>query len=283
MITEKAYAKINLTLNITGKRDDGYHTLDTVMQTVSLYDTVTVGTAEQGVITVGCDRVFIPGSKNIAHKAAAAFFAALKLSGGARIVINKTIPVRGGFGGGSADAAAVLRCLNKLYKTGLSGDTLREIALPLGADVPFLIEGGTCHCKGIGEIMTPVKTTENAAYCVCASGKGASTARMFGEIDKHNISVTDSIKMLEALSSGDIRGVVASLHNDFMPICRKIFPSVSFLEGELYKNGALGVSLTGSGTGVFGVFESFDAAQTAADTIGKHAFAKAVTPINRTS
>ena len=277
MITERAYAKINLTLNITGKRADGYHTLDTVMQTVSLYDTVSV--VKRSDINVTCGR--IPGKGNIAYKAAEAFFAHVGLTGGAGITINKVIPVRGGFGGGSADAAAVLRGLNRLYKTGLSNKTLREIALTLGADVPFLIEGGTCLCTGIGEIIEPLKISDaakSAAYCVCASGAGASTVRMFGEIDKHNITVSDSSEMLKSLAVNDVSGIASSLHNDFMPACRNLFPSVTTLEAELTGNGALGTSLTGSGSGVFGVFDSYEKAEKAAQSIKKHAFARAAVP-----
>jgi len=278
VITEKAYAKINLTLNITGKRADGYHTLDTIMQTVSLYDTVFA--VKRPDITVTCGR--IPGRGNIACKAAEAFFAHTGLAGGAEIIIKKVIPVRGGFGGGSADAAAVLRGLNRLYKTGLSYRELREIAVSLGADVPFLIEGGTCLCTGIGDIIEPIKAfniTGSAAYCVCAAGIGASTVRMFREIDKHNISVSDSEKMLKSLAANDIFAIAANLHNDFMPVCRELFPEISALEKELADNGALGISLTGSGSGVFGMFDSYEKAEKAAESIRKHAFAKAAVPV----
>lgn len=276
MIFEKAYAKINLTLNITGRREDGYHTLDTVMQTVSLYDTVKVEKSD--VITVSCGK--LSGRENIAYKAAEAFFNAAGINGGADISIRKSIPVCGGFGGGSADAAAVLRALNKLYKTGFSDEVLRKIALALGADVPFLIGGGTCLCTGIGEILQPVKPADGVFYCVCAAGSGASTRKMFAEIDKHNISGCDSEKMIKSLADGNISGIASCLHNDFENVCRAFCPRVTETEARLLELGALGASLTGSGNGVFGVFDSQEKAEAAAKEIGKSAFARAAVNVN---
>lgn len=277
MIIRKAYAKINLTLNITGRREDGYHTLDTIMQTVSLWDVVKIEKA--GGISVECGN--LSGRENIACKAAEAFFAHTGKTGGTRITIEKKIPAGGGLGGGSADAASVLRGLNILYNANLSNDGLRQIAAALGADVPFLIEGGTAYCTGIGEKISPVKfSNPSLAYCVCYPGVSASTRVMFEEIDKHNIQKCDSQKMLEALKRNDISGITASLHNDFLPVCRELIPQVGELEKLLYENNALGVSLSGSGSSLFGVFDSFEKAKQAEENIKAYAFARAVTTVN---
>jgi 4-diphosphocytidyl-2-C-methyl-D-erythritol kinase len=278
MITLKAYAKINLTLNITGRRDDGYHTLDTVMQTVSLHDVVRISKSDD--ISVECG--VLSGKDNIAYKTAAAFFGHTGISGGAKIEIEKHIPVCGGFGGGSADGAAVLRGLNILYNTNLPADTLRALSKSIGADLPFLIEGGTARCAGIGEIITPVKfNIPSLAYCLCAPDVGVSTKEMFKEADKHNLPHGNSGKMLDALEIGNASDIASCLHNDFFPVCKALFPKVGELEKKLYQNGALGVSLTGSGTGLFGVFESLEKAIQAENNIKNHTFAVAATPISR--
>ncbi len=272
MLTEHAYAKINLTLNITGRRSDGYHTLDTVMQTISLCDTLTLEKADG--INVECGE--LSGEDNICHKAAGLFFEKTGIHGGADIVISKHIPVCGGFGGGSADAAAALRGLNRLYGSPLDADELRSLALSLGADVPFLVCGGCDRCTGIGEILSPVKTEGTFYYCVSAAHTGASTKAMFAEIDKHNIGGCGSEEMVEALEKSDVYGIASSLHNDFDAVCCAICPECEEIKTRLLSLGALGTMLTGSGTGVFGVFETKEKADFAAKSLEEKYFAASV-------
>ena len=274
MITEKAYAKINLSLDITGKLPDGYHSLETVMQTVTLYDDVTV--RKSGGISVSCGE--LSGENNLAFKAAKAFFAHTGIAGGAEINITKRIPVCGGFGGGSADAAAVLRALDTLYGTALCHDTLCAIALTLGADVPFLIRGGTALCTGKGELMTPVECRAPLYYCLCAPHEGASTAEMFARADGLGIYGRHGVSMADALRSGDVNAVAYLLHNDFTDICASFCPSTVFLRAALTGCGALASSLTGSGSGCFGVFADLLCAENAARVIGAECFACAAAP-----
>lgn len=272
MLTEYAYAKINLTLNITGRRSDGYHTLDTVMQTISLCDTLTLEKADG--ITVECGD--LSGEDNICRKAARLFFEKTGLCGGVNIVINKRIPVCGGFGGGSADAAAALRGLNRLYASPLDAEELHSLALSLGADVPFLVDGGCDRCTGIGEILSPVMTEGTFYYCVSAAHTGASTKAMFAEIDKHNIGGGGSEDMVKALEKSDVYGISASLHNDFDSVCCAICPECEEIKNVLLSLGALGTMLTGSGTGVFGVFETKEKADFAAKSLEGKYFASSV-------
>ena len=163
----KAAAKINLSLSVTGRREDGYHNIDTVMQSVSLYDVLTVIKADK--ITVECGEM--SGEKNIAFKAARLFFEHIETDGGAFIQIEKNIPEEAGLGGGSADAAAVLAGLDRIYNTGLSYETLKALAVRLGADVPFMLRGGTARATGIGEVLEPLPALWDCFFIIAKKRK----------------------------------------------------------------------------------------------------------------
>ncbi len=250
-----AKAKINLYLDVTGKRADGYHLLETVMHTVSLCDTVTLTKTGRSGIEISCSDPLIPcNEKNIAYKCAAAFFDKTGISsGGFSIDIIKRIPSQAGMGGGSADGAAVLTGLDRLFETGLSEGELISIGARIGADIPFCIKGGCGYCTGIGEIIEPLP-----AICGCVligKGKaGISTAEAFGKIDSLGSGIGISgIKQ--------IFGNVSSL-TDIAPFCRNIFDDVTSLEEVtnikriMTENGAVCSAMTGSGSAVFGLFES---------------------------
>lgn len=250
-----AKAKINLYLDVTGKRADGYHLLETVMHTISLCDTVTLTKTGRSGIEISCSDPLIPcNEKNIAYKCAAAFFDKTGIScGGVSIDIIKRIPSQAGMGGGSADGAAVLTGLDRLFETRLSEGELISIGARIGADVPFCIKGGCGYCTGIGEIIEPLP-----AMCGCVLiGKGQagiSTAEAFGKIDSLGIGIgITGIKK--------IFGNVSSL-TDIAPFCRNIFDDVTSLEEVtdikriMKENGAVCSAMTGSGSAVFGLFES---------------------------
>lgn len=250
-----AKAKINLYLDVTGKRADGYHLLETVMHTVSLCDTVTLTKTGSSGIEISCSDPLIPcNEKNIAYKCAAAFFDKTGISSrGVSIDIIKRIPSQAGMGGGSADGAAVLTGLNRLFETGLSESELLSIGARIGADIPFCIKGGCGYCTGIGEVIEPLP-----AICGCVLiGKGQagiSTAEAFGKIDSlgSGIGIT-GIKQI----FGNV-----SLLTDIAPFCRNIFDDVTSLEEVtdikriMTENGAVCSAMTGSGSAVFGLFES---------------------------
>lgn len=250
-----AKAKINLYLDVTGKRADGYHLLETVMHTVSLCDTVTLTKTGRSGIEISCSDPLIPcNEKNIAYKCAAAFFDKTGInSGGVSIGIIKRIPSQAGMGGGSADGAAVLTGLDRLFETGLSEGELISIGARIGADIPFCIKGGCGYCTGIGEIIEPLP-----AICGCVLiGKGQagiSTAEAFGKIDSLGSGIgIPGIKK--------IFGNVSSL-TDIASYCRNIFDDVTSLEEVtdikriMKENGAVCSAMTGSGSAVFGLFES---------------------------
>lgn len=261
-----AKAKINLYLDVTGKRADGYHLLETVMHTVSLCDTVTLTKTGRSGIEISCSDPLIPcNEKNIAYKCAAAFFDKTGISSrGVSIDIIKRIPSQAGMGGGSADGAAVLTGLDRLFETGLSEGELISIGAKIGADIPFCIKGGCGYCTGIGEIIEPLPAIGGCV--LIGKGKaGISTAEAFDKIDSLGSGIgIPGIKK--------IFGNVSSL-TDIAPFCRNIFDDVTSLEEVtdikriMTENGAVCSAMTGSGSAVFGLFESENVASKAQEVL----------------
>lgn len=263
-----AYAKLNLSLDITGKREDGFHTLDTVMQSISLCDRVTLTPTEEPGIRLRTNRSYLPADKkNTAFRAASLFFESCGLQNeGLEISIQKKIPTRAGMGGGSADAAAVLLGLNRLYQAGLSLSALLELGKEIGADVPFCLHGGACRCTGIGEILEPVPPLPSCFLVICKPPAGMSTPRAFALLDTLPPARTCSTaKMVAALEAGDLRQVGKSLSNRFDEAMRLM--QVREIKKILLSAGALGAMMTGSGSAVYGIFESEDAAKGAGELL----------------
>ncbi len=260
----KAYAKINLTLDVTGKREDGFHTLDTVMQSISLSDDVTLEqTAEPGV-RMRCSKGYLPvNEKNTAYRAACLFFERCGIrSAGLVIDIQKRIPTRAGMGGGSADAAAVLRGLNELYGAGLKLPQLMELGEKIGADVPFCVHGGTCRCTGTGEILEPMPPLPACFLAVCKPPVGISTPRAYALLDSRPMSrVFSTPKMVTALETGDLRQIGKCLSNRFDQVMGLM--QVRDVKKVMLAAGALGAMMTGSGSAVFGIFKTEAAARNA--------------------
>lgn len=253
-----APAKINLSLDIIGRRSDGYHTLNMVMQSISLCDTVSVERTEKNFIEVMCNEEDVPcGADNTIHRAATAFFEAMKLSpeSGLLFRIEKHIPRQAGLGGGSSDAAAALRLLDSLYHTGLSKVELREIGLSAGADVPFCVEGGTALVRGIGDIIDPVAPMRDCSIVVCRPDVGISTKEAYDAYDhKRAVTVPHTPAVLSALKAGNLPFLGASLGNAFQDSYTPT--EISKIEAEMLHFGAAGACMTGSGSAVFGLFES---------------------------
>ena len=255
-MVERAYAKINLTLEVVGKRDDGYHNIRSIMQTVSLCDYITVKKDESDAIIIKPDQCNIPTDKrNLVYKACESFFRAAGIKGGAIIEIKKHIPVAAGLAGGSSDAAATLRALNRLYKTGFSEDMLRKIGAIFGADVPYCISGGTALCEGIGDIITPLKPLPRMDLVISIGGEGMSTPAMYAKFDDNMQQNTiDTDGMLDAINKSDARGIAARLGNTFERICCEKRSFIIKIKSIMIQNGALGAVMSGSGPSVFGFF-----------------------------
>ncbi|WP_283607158.1 4-(cytidine 5'-diphospho)-2-C-methyl-D-erythritol kinase [Faecalispora anaeroviscerum] len=250
-----AAAKLNLTLDILGRRPDGYHLLDMVMQTVSIYDTLLLTPTQHPGVDLLCDRAGIPcGEENTVRKAARLFFQQAGIRGGGlRIQILKRIPDQAGMGGGSADAAAVLRTMNRMYHAGFTMDELCKLGLKVGADVPFCLRGGTMRAEGIGEILTHLTPMPQCFFVVCKPSVGVSTAAAFAQADRDGASYPRfTPAMTEALAAGELPRVAGGLGNSFtlaLPL-----PQIEELRQTMLRRGALGACMTGSGSAVFGIF-----------------------------
>ena len=277
-ITVKAPAKINLTLHITGKLANGYHTLKSVMQSISLCDELTVSLNESGIINVTCSDPTIPvGSGNIAYKAAEAFFSAVKISGyGADIHIEKNIPSQAGLGGGSADGAAVFYALNQLCGEAFTKEKLCEIAASVGADIPFCIKGGTVLCEGIGEIMTDVPPLPDCFIVIGKGDEGISTKEAYEKIDCSPNAADCDFDV--SIFSGDIRKIASHCSNAFS----KVSPvdDIRRIRGLMLGCGALCSVMSGSGSAVFGIFTDLSEASQAQAILEEDGYySKTCTPL----
>ena len=280
---EKAYAKVNLTLQVGSRCPDGYHAVMSVMQRISLWDTVTVerGTGRD---TLLCS---VPVTENVddnlCMKAARAFFAETGTkSDGVTITLEKHIPVQAGLGGGSTDAAAYLRGMDRLYGMGLGREGLRVLAAELGADVPFCIDGGAAAAAGIGEKLTPVESHLPLWLVITKPKAGCSTPAMYRRIDEMGESLRQRFTTQEAakaLEKGDLAGLCGSLYNVFEEVTA--LPDLSEIRQELRQSGALAAMMTGSGSAVFGIFPEEAAAKAAAEKMAESRWAVCCRGIER--
>ncbi len=258
---EGAFAKINLTLDVLGKRDDGYHDLKSVMQTVSIRDDIEIDVGTGKPWTLSCDKDFIPtDEKNLAWKAAKVFFDAInKDPDGIAIRITKRIPCEAGLGGGSADAAAVLRALNRHYDNPFSILALAELGSMVGSDVPFCTLCGTALVEGRGERLRKLPDMPDTFFVVCKPDFSISTPELYNKLDNSVISRRpDHSAMESALLAGDIGKVAENLVNVFDPIVTKDHLELNYIKSIFNSYGAFGYQMTGSGSAVFALVPSFE-------------------------
>lgn len=258
----KSYAKINITLDVLRKRSDGYHDLKTVMQTVSLHDIVTIAPKPSG-ISLGCNLSFLPTDEsNLAYKAAAAFFNISGISGGADIFISKRIPVAAGLAGGSGNAAAVLKGLNKIYGEIFSSEKLREIGLMIGSDVPYCFEGGTMLAEGRGEILTPLPPMKETYFVLATPHLSVSTKRIFSKLNAESLSEhPDTEGVINALRTGNLNETAIRMYNVLETVMRH--PVIKKLKGQMIDLRAMGTVMSGSGPTVIGIFKNEESAKNA--------------------
>jgi 4-diphosphocytidyl-2-C-methyl-D-erythritol kinase len=263
-----AAAKINLMLDILARLDNGYHSLFMLMQSVDLYDTVTVETEDSGAITITSDEEGIPCDKrNIAYKAAQAFFDSTGVRNkGIRIHLEKRIPFEAGMAGGSADGAAVIAALNDIYETGLSQQELCRIGLKVGADVPFCLTGGTCLAQNVGEILSPLPSLDECYIVLAKPERGVSTKEAFAAFDTAtNIRHLDTCGMLYAASEGNFAEICKRTKNVFEQLIE--VPERVPIKSTLNRHGALAACMSGSGPTVYGIFDDESKAQSAASAL----------------
>ena len=266
-LTLHAYAKINLTLDVTGRRDDGYHFIESILQSVSLADTVTLCRTDSSGITVVCRDPNVPDDQtNTAYRAAAVFLQETGLPGGIRIQIEKVIPSQAGLAGGSADAAAVLWGMDRLWDTGLAAERLAKLGLQVGADVPFCLQGGTGLAEGIGEILTPLPALPDCWIVLCKPACGVSTKEAYRTIDSIPIlRRPDTSAMLRAIRQGDWACIPSQTGNLFQTALR--IPEVEEIVASMRRYGAENACMSGSGPTVFGLFSQPELAYACRDAL----------------
>lgn len=282
-----AYAKINLFLDITGRRENGYHEIDGVMQTIDLWDEIILTVDNGEGIEVVCDSTFAPGGKeNIVYRAAEKYLHENNIEAAVKIELTKNIPSPAGMGGGSADAAAVLRGLNEVFRK-MSTEELENVALTIGSDVPFCISGGTQRVRGVGEVLDKLPDLCDCFIVVGCGKDEMPTPAAYKALDERYGN-------FEGENSGgtyDFSGFEASLENcDFSDKMYNIFecvtvekcPSTAKIKGILVEKGALGTLMSGSGPSVFGVFADGSNAVAAKEALTKEGFfAKVCRPVGR--
>ena len=258
---EGAFAKLNLTLDVLGKRPDGYHDLKTVMQAISIRDDVEIDIGTGKEWSLECSAPDIPTDRrNLAWKAAEVFFNALgKDPEGLAIRITKRIPSGAGLGGGSADAAAVLRALNKHYGSPLSVLALAELGAQVGSDVPFCVVCGTAMVEGRGERIRKLPDMPDCVFVVCKPDFSVSTPELYQKIDTVAIARRpDNMAMESALLAGDLGKIAELLENVFDPVVTAEHLELNYIKSICNSYGALGMQMTGSGSAVFAIMPSFE-------------------------
>ncbi len=254
----KGRAKINLTLDVVGKRENGYHDLQMIMQSISLYDTLYIRKIKSSGIRLSSNYAWLPtNEKNIAYRAAQLFFEETGIQGGVAIEITKRIPVGAGLAGGSTDAATTLVGLNKLYATKLSKERLMEMGLKLGADVPFCISKGTVLAEGIGEELTPLTPMPPAHLIIVKPPFSVSTVTVYKNLDLSKLKEhPDTPQMIKAIEEGDIKAIASKMVNVLETVTIPMHPVIGEIKDRLMEEGALGAMMSGSGSAVFGIYET---------------------------
>lgn len=268
----KARAKINLTLDVLGRRENGYHDVEMIMQQIGMYDLVTVTLTESGAITLACSDAFLPlDEKNLAYRAAKVMMDRFGLSCGFDIHIEKNIPIAAGLAGGSTDAAAVIKAINTLCGLDLSIEAMQEIGFTLGADVPFCFLEGCAIARGLGEVLTPIRGFEHAWMVLVKPSFGVSTKDVYTNLKLDGImSHPDTKRMVQALERQTRHEILSGLCNVLETVTLEMHPKVNDIKALLTSFGAEGVLMSGSGPTVFGIYGSYERAKTAHKKLKKH-------------
>ncbi len=258
---EGAFAKVNLTLDVLGKREDGYHDIRSVMQTISLRDDIEIDVGTGKPWKLLCDKEGIPTDEhNLAWKAAKLFFDTTgKDPDGLEIRITKRIPAQAGLGGGSADAAAVLRALNRHYDAPFSLAGLAELGGTIGSDIPFCVLCGTAVCEGRGEKIRKMPDLPSCIFVVCKPDIDLSTPELYEKLDAHTVGIRpDHGAMERALLSGDLDAVAQNVCNVFDPLVSEAYPELNYIKSLFQSYGGAGMQMTGSGSAVFCMCSNFE-------------------------
>jgi 4-diphosphocytidyl-2-C-methyl-D-erythritol kinase len=268
-INLKARAKINLGLDVTRRREDGYHEVRMIMQTVNLYDRISIEDTEEPGIQIKTNLHYVPTDEsNLCHRAAKLLMDEFEIGRGLRIDLKKTIPVAAGLAGGSSDAAAVMVGVNRIFSLGLDKTGLMERSVRIGADVPYCIMRGTALAEGIGEILTPLDPMPDCFVVLVKPVVGISTKLVYENLRLDEVGEHPDIDgMAAAIRAKDLTGITSRLGNVLESVAIKEYPVVGEIKNRLTEYGALGSLMSGSGSTVFGIFDDKERAETAADRL----------------
>ncbi|MEK5040571.1 4-(cytidine 5'-diphospho)-2-C-methyl-D-erythritol kinase [Sporosarcina sp. FSL K6-3457] len=254
MLYEKAPAKINLTLDVLHKRPDGFHEVEMIMTTVDLADRIWIRPTDNGRITIKTSERFVPNDrKNLAYQAAELLQRQYGIKKGVEITLEKSIPVAAGLAGGSSDAAATLRGLNRLWNLGIEADELATLGARIGSDVSFCVHGGTALATGRGEIIKNLPAPPNCWVILAKPAISVSTADIYGNLDLSKVNHPSTMSMIEALKAGDYDKMCQSVGNILEAVTMDLHPQVVMLKEQMKRFGADAVLMSGSGPTVFGL------------------------------
>ncbi|MCI9014553.1 MAG: 4-(cytidine 5'-diphospho)-2-C-methyl-D-erythritol kinase [Lachnospiraceae bacterium] len=276
--TQRAYAKINIGLDVLRRRADGYHEVKMIMQTVDIYDELVLERRKEPGIELRMDNSDLPsGGDNLICRAADLLFREKKITEGVNISLTKRIPIAAGMAGGSADAAAALRGLNELFDMGYSLKELQALGVGLGADIPYCLAGGTMLSEGIGEILTPLPAPPAAHLVIAKPDINVSTAFVYGNLHADRLAWHPDIDgMIAALQKGDLDGITGRLGNVLETVTVKAHPVIEQIKELLRKQGAENALMSGSGPTVFGIFKEKETAARAAEAVERGRLAKQI-------
>lgn len=275
-ISLKALAKINLGLDVTGQREDGYHDVRMVMQTIHLYDRVEIKKTKSPQIHVQTNLFYLPiDEDNLVYKAAKLMKDEFRIREGVRITLQKFIPVAAGMAGGSSDAAAVLVGMNRIFNLGLKQSKLMELGLKLGADVPFCVMRGTALAEGIGEILTPLPPMPKCPVLIAKPAVSVSTKHVYEQLKLGATTEHPNIdQIVENIKAKNLKGIAENMGNILEPVTAKEFPVVKEIKKLMKENGALNAMMSGSGPTVFGLYANEKEIRKAYDTLKQSGLAK---------
>lgn len=262
----KAYAKINLSLDVIGKREDGYHLLKMIMQTIDLYDIIDVNKIDKGIEVI-CNKAYVPSDeRNLAYKAASLFINTYNITGGVQVSIKKNIPVSAGLAGGSTDAAAVLRAMRDIYKPDLDDKELMELGLNIGADVPYCIVGGTALCEGIGEKVTRLTPFRNHILVLIKPPFGVSTKEVYRDLNIDKIKKHPNTElMMKLIDEDNLLNLSGNMKNVLENVTLKKHALLKGIKKDVLDLGSIGTLMSGSGPTIFAFFDDMLKAQVCYD------------------
>ncbi len=276
-IEVKALAKINIGLDVTGIRDDGYHEVRMIMQTVNLFDKLTVTRVKDGSVTMTTNLKFLPvNDDNLCIKAAKLLIQEFDIKEGVEIKLEKHIPVAAGMAGGSTDGAAVLFAVNRLFNLGLSKQDLMERGVKLGADVPYCVMRGTALAEGIGEVLSPLPPMIKCPVLIAKPGISVSTKQVYQDLDATFDSVKhpDIDQLISDIKAQDLKALCSHMGNVLEDVTIPMHPIIADIKQNMLDNGAVGAMMSGSGPTVFGFFEDNKTARAAKEALTKTGMVK---------